>query len=53
MIKMLRWALGLCTHEWEEAEQCNISIDGRIVTRCYVLRCKRCGDLKTKNWMAP
>ena len=45
-IIVIKMYSGRCKHEWEEKERFGASIDGVIVRKILVLRCKKCGKLK-------
>ena len=51
MMGWLRRLLGLCPHEWEtfaQADVCRVGCDTPWALM-YMLRCKKCGDVKGRK----
>ena len=47
MINLIKWLIFGHIHKFEEVETCKLTSDGRGVGMIYVMRCDKCGEMKT------
>lgn len=46
----IRKLLGLCEHRWVILEKHKLTCNGTYYADQYILRCDRCGDMKSKEF---
>lgn len=47
MIKLIQWIFMGHSHKYEQVEVCELTTQGRVVGKIYVMRCESCGSMKT------
>jgi hypothetical protein len=47
MIRLIQWLIYGHIHKYEQVEAGNLTREGKVFGKLYVMRCESCGKMKT------